>query len=218
MTERIPLNYSGGRVFLLYLSRTIHSATLGADKTYLRSLWQKICGDNDQRAFEALFELLHGRLLHFCMAYVHSREAAEEIVGDVFLKLWMNRTSGGEITHLETYLFTAVRHQSLNYLRKFSTYRVVHTTDTHEALMVDSASPVAATELKELLFRLNQAVDALPAERQRVFRLVKEEGFSCRQVADILELSPRTVETQLFKAIKQLRSVLLPYVTVNREA
>lgn len=146
------------------------------------------------------------------MAYVHNREPAEEIVGDVFLKLWMNRAATGEISHVETYLFTAVRHQSLNYLRKFSTYRVVHTNDTQEAQVVDSANPVAATELKELLFWLNQAVEALPRERQRIFRLVKEEGFTCRQVANILELSPRTVETQLFKAVKQLRNVLLPYI------
>lgn len=185
---------------------------MSADKTYLRSLWLKICSDNDQRAFQALFELMHGRLLHFCMAYVHNREPAEEIVGDVFLKLWMNRAATGEISHVETYLFTAVRHQSLNYLRKFSTYRVVHTNDTQEAQVVDSANPVAATELKELLFWLNQAVEALPRERQRIFRLVKEEGFTCRQVANILELSPRTVETQLFKAVKQLRNVLLPYI------
>ena len=74
--------------------------------------------------------------------------------------------------------------------------------------MVDTASPADATEWKELLFKLQQAVDALPPERKRIFKLVKEEGFTCKQVAEILQLSPRTVETQLFKAVKQLRITL----------
>lgn len=185
---------------------------MNANKTYLSALWQSIYVNDDQRAFETLFGLLHSRLLHFCIAYVHSREPAEEIVGDVFMKLWLNRAATGEITHVETYLYTAVRHRSLNYLRQYSTYRVVLTDDTAGSQVMDSANPVAATEWKELLFRLNQAVEALPKKRQRIFRLVKEEGFTCRQVADILELSPRTVETQLFKAMKQLRNVLQPYI------
>ncbi|GAA0560369.1 RNA polymerase sigma-70 factor [Chitinophaga japonensis] len=178
------------------------------DKTYLHALWQKVCHHNDQQAFQSLFELLYLRLVNFCIAYVHSREAAEETVGDVFLKLWINRAATGEIAHVETYLFTAVRHQSLNYLRKFSTYHVISTAQTQEIQVVDTASPADATEWKELLFRLHQAVDALPPERRRIFRLVKEEGFTCKEVAGILQLSPRTVETQLFKAVKQLRGVL----------
>ncbi|HEY0612203.1 MAG TPA: RNA polymerase sigma-70 factor [Chitinophaga sp.] len=178
------------------------------DKTYLYALWQKVCTDNDQQAFQALFELLYLRLVNFSIAYVHNREPAEEIVGDVFLKLWMNRAATGEITHVETYLFTAVRHQSLNYLRKFSTYHVISADQTQEIHMVDTASPADATEWKELMFKLQQAVDALPPERKRIFKLVKEEGFTCKQVAEILQLSPRTVETQLFKAVKQLRITL----------
>ena len=67
------------------------------DKTYLYTLWQKVCTNNDQQAFQSLFELLYLRLVNFSMAYVHSREPAEEIVGDVFLKLWMNRVSTGEM-------------------------------------------------------------------------------------------------------------------------
>jgi len=181
---------------------------LSTDKTYLYALWQKVCTNSDQQAFQALFELLYLRLVNFSIAYVHSREPAEEIVGDVFLKLWMNRAATGEITHVETYLFTAVRHQSLNYLRKFSTYHVISTDQTQEIHMVDTASPADATEWKELQFKLQQAVDALPPERKRIFKLVKEEGFTCKQVAEILQLSPRTVETQLFKAVKQLRITL----------
>ncbi len=178
------------------------------DKTYLYSLWQKVCANSDQQAFQTLFELLYLRLVHFCIEYVHNREPAEEIVGDVFLKLWLQRAGTGEISHVEAYLFTAVRHQSLNYLRKFSTYHVISTDEAREIQVVDMASPAEATEWKEMLFKLQQAVDALPPERKRIFKLVKEEGFTCKQVAGILQLSPRTVETQLFKAIKQLRAVL----------
>lgn len=186
------------------------------DNAYLVSLWERIPGSGGQQAFQELFELYYARLVHFSREYVAHREAAEEVVSDVFLRIWAHRKTQAPVSFPETYLYTAVRNQSLNYLRQFSTMRVVHLPDLEQTGICDTATPAAATEWKELLFRLDQAVDALPPERRRIFKLMKEEGFKAREVADILGISVRTVETHLYKAVKQLQGVIMPYLADKR--
>lgn len=188
------------------------------DKAYLNTLWQRITQENDQRSFEELFHLCYQRLVRFAVEYVHSHESAEEIVSDIFLKLWAGRDTYGDVLHIEKYLFTAVRNQSLNYLRKFSAYRVV-TTDSPEQLNIAySHDPYKASEWKELLAKLDEAVEMLPPRRRKIFRLVREEGFKPREVAEIMNLSHRTVETQLFKAVKTLHVVLQPYLSSRQKS
>ena len=186
------------------------------DNAFVLSLWERIPGSGGQQAFRELFELYYARLVHFSKEYVEHKEAAEEVVSDVFLKIWNKRKTNPPVTHPETYLYTAVRNQSLNYLRQFSTMRVVHLPDLEQTQICDPVTPAAATEWKELLFRLDQAVDALPPERRRIFKLMKEEGFKAKEVADILGISVRTVETHLYKAVKQLQVVILPYLSDKR--
>jgi RNA polymerase sigma-70 factor (family 1) len=185
-----------------------------ADKMHLSTLWQNICQQDDQKSFEALFHLCYQRLVRFSMEYVHSHQVAEEIVSDLFLKLWTGRQSFREVVHIEKYLFTAIRNQSLNHMRKYSAYRVISTEDSGEEHgIIHSFDPSHATEWKELLARLDEAIEMLPPGRRQIFRLIKEEGFKPREVAEILNLSHRTVETQLFKAVKQLHITLQPYLT-----
>lgn len=186
------------------------------DKTHLSTLWQNVCLDDDQKAFETLFHLCYQRLVRFAIDYVHSHQVAEEIVSDLFLKLWTGRQSFREIVHIEKYLFTAIRNQSLNHMRKYSAYRVISTEDSEELNIIHSFDPSQATEWRELLARLDEAVEMLPPGRRQIFRLIKEEGFKPREVAEILNLSHRTVETQLFKAVKQLHVTLQPYLTQQR--
>lgn len=188
------------------------------DKTYLNTLWQRISQENDQRSFEELFNGCYQRLVRFAVEYVHSHESAEEIVSDIFLKLWAGRDTYKDVLHIEKYLFTAVRNQSLNYLRKFSTFRVVTTDNPEQLNIAYSHDPYKASEWKELLAKLDEAVEMLPPRRRKIFRLIREEGFKPREVAEIMNLSHRTVETQLFKAVKTLHVVLQPYLSSQQRS
>lgn len=187
------------------------------DKTGLNILWQKVSQENDQRSFEELFHLCYQGLVRFAEGYVNSHESAEEIVSDIFLKLWAGREAYQDILHIEKYLFTAVRNQSLNYLRKFSGYRLVTTDSPEQLRIVSSHDPYKASEWKELLARLDEAVEMLPPRRRKIFRLIREEGFKPKEVAGIMNLSHRTVETQLFNAVKTLHAVLQPYLTARQK-
>ena len=167
---------------------------------------------SNQKAFEDLYRMFFPRLYNFAMLYVHKKEAAEEIVNDIMVKIWEKRITVCIIENLETYLFTAVRNHSLNYLQKYSHYHIAIEPETGLAEVISMNDPEKELEWKEISFKLNMAVEQLPEQCRTVFRLIKEEGFKYKQVAEILSISPRTVETQLFRAIKKLSAVVSIYL------
>ena len=166
---------------------------------------------SNQKAFEDLYRLFFPRLYNFAMLYLHRKEAAEEIVNDVMVKIWEKRSTIFTIQNLETYLFVAVRNHSLNHLQKYSYYHVNIEPETGLAEVVSVNDPSKDLEWKEISLKLSLAIERLPKQCRTVFKLIKEEGFKYKQVAEILNISPRTVETQLFRAIKKLDSVVSMY-------
>jgi RNA polymerase sigma-70 factor (family 1) len=182
------------------------------DPEYLRGLLEQIARD-DQKAFGVLFQMFYKRLLGFAFQYVRTTEVAEEIVSDVFIKLWSKRSELSKIEHPEAYLFIAVKNGSLNYLEKYSLYQVVQLPDNDRSELINLDNPQKELEWKELLYKMDEAVSTLPGECQRVFRLSREEGFKTKEVAAILNVSPRTVETQLYRAIKKIDSMLSSYLS-----
>jgi len=182
------------------------------------NLWKRISIHDDDKAFESLFYLLNTQLIRFCMMYIHQTEAAEEIVSDVFVKCWLNRKSLLDIQNLDTYLFVAVKNQSLNYLKKYSHIHLVQIEDTNELKFVNTFNPQEELEKKELIFKIEQSIEALPQQCRIIFRLIKEDGLKYKEVAEILDISPRTVQTQLFRAVKKLSVSLSDYLILFRSA
>jgi RNA polymerase sigma-70 factor (family 1) len=138
------------------------------------------------------------------MMYIHQREEAEEIVTDVFVKTWINRNNLQHIQRPDTYLFVAVKNQSLNYLKKYSSIHVVPVEDSDDVNLIDTSNPQLQLEKKELHFFLDQSINALPQQCRIIFRLIKEDGLKYKEVAEILNISPRTVQTQLVRAMHKL--------------
>jgi RNA polymerase sigma-70 factor (ECF subfamily) len=182
------------------------------------NLWELICNNDDEKAFELFFHLLNNSLIKFCILYVNQREIAEEIVGDVFVKCWLNRKNLTEIQNPETYLFVAVKNQSLNHIKKYSSIHLVQIEETNSVEFVNTYNPQKEIENKELIFRMDKAIGMLPQQCRIVFRLIKEDGMKYKEVAEILNISPRTVQTQLFRAIKKLSVVLSNYNKLNHPA
>lgn len=174
--------------------------------------WQaKISREDDEQAFACLFRHFYDRLLHFCIQYVHVREAAEEIVSDVFVKLWHRRSELDKVVNLQVYLFVAVKNHSLNYLEQYSHMRIVPIHETGMANLSNSTDLERDLEWKELRFKMDQIVASLPEQCRRIFKLIKEDGFRYKEVAEILNISPRTVETQLFRAMRRLNDGLMRF-------
>jgi len=181
---------------------------LKISKTDTSGLWKQVCFDDDIKAFELLFHTLNTRLIKFCIFYIRQKEAAEEIVSDVFIKCWESRKNLTEVANLETYLFVAVKNQSFNYLKKFSSIHLVQIEASDEVEFVNTFDPEKELERKELHFLLDKAIASLPQQACIIFRLIKEDGMKYKEVAEILNISPRTVQTQLFRAVKKLSIIL----------
>lgn len=185
------------------------------DSVYLQQLQQQIAR-GDQRSFEDLYRLFYARLFNFALLYVHKREIVEEVVNDVMINIWNKQQTLQQVQNLETYIFAAVRNRSLNYMSTYSAWHVMPDDTQEQGAIINFNDPEKELEWKEINFRLNQAIDQLPEQCRTVFKLIKEEGFRYKQVAEILNISPRTVETQLFRAIKKLDKVIEVYLG-NRE-
>jgi len=167
--------------------------------------------EDDLKSFEILYYHLFNKLIRFCVFYVGRKEVAEEIVADIFVRCWENRKAETIILNLETYLFTAVRNQSLKYIKKNAAVHLVEIEPANEFYFMDALNPEKVLENKELHHKLDQAIDKLPEQARIIFKLIKENGMKYKEVAEILNISPRTVQTQLFRAIDKLRISLKAY-------
>ena len=167
---------------------------------------------NNQRAFKDLYCLCFSRLFNFAILYVHKREIAEELVNDVMVKVWNNRQTITNIQNFETYLFVAVRNHSLNYLSTYSNLHITVEPEGKQAKVINLNDPQKELEWKEISFQLDKTVDNLPSQCRTIFKLIREEGLRYKQVAEILNISPRTVETQLFRTVKKLDKVIQIYL------
>ena len=188
---------------------------LKEEKIHIAALLKNVYQNEDQNSFETLFKIFYQRLLNFCTYYIKHKESAEEIVSDIFVNLWVKRKDLGHIKNLEIYLFISVKNQSLNYIKQFSNYRVTCLEDNDIHTLVNTHDPEKELEMRELIFKMNEAVDTLSPQCKIVFNLIKEEGLKYKEVAKILNRAPRTVETQLVRAMKKLDGILSPYLNTS---
>lgn len=185
------------------------------DKQYLNELWGLVCRDHDEVSFKQLFKYFFLRLVKFSMIFVQSEEEAEEAVSDVFVKLWNYKDPGNKIEDIGSYLYTATKNQSINSYKKDSLHHLVEVIDTHKDSVIEYNDPERDMEWKEIHSHLEQAINALPTQCQAVFRLIREDGFRYKEAAAILNISPRTVETQLERAVCKLSASLSDYMCLN---
>lgn len=179
----------------------------------MQTLLHRIQFENDEAAFKQLYEENVFKLFQFAYAFIQNRQLAEEIVNDVFLKLWQKRTGLDSIKNINVYLYVAVKNTAANYLRQQASKKNIdhdRFVVTHFYLSPDPEQTLITNELKKMI---EFSIDQLPPKCKLIFKLVKEDGLSCTEVAEILEISYKTVTTQLTIALKKLEQLLKPALT-----
>jgi RNA polymerase sigma-70 factor (family 1) len=163
---------------------------------------------DDQAAYKTLFESYYDRLHRLAFLITRSKELSEEIVSDVLIALWRNRSHALDIANLRVYLYIATRNTAMNYQKKLQKKAIVRLDDLDVDLADPYANPEQAFVTKEMDARIRAAIDALPPRCKMVFKLVKEDGLSYKEAAEVLGLSVGTVDNQLVIAIKKIASAL----------
>jgi RNA polymerase sigma-70 factor (ECF subfamily) len=179
------------------------------------SLLHRIQFDNDETAFRQFYTDHVFRLFQFAFTFVQSREQAEEIVNDVFLKLWQKREKLDRIDNISVYLYVAVKNTAANYLRQIKGKDTVDLEKQAVHHFYLSPDPEQLLVTDELRKRIEASIDGLPARCKLIFKLVKEDGLSAAEVAAILDISYKTVTTQLSIALKKLEEALRPSLPKN---
>ena len=159
---------------------------------------------HDGKAYEVLFCEYHPRLLQFAHSISHSREAAEEIVSDVFIKIWNKRQSLPEIENLHFYLYVSTKNQAINYLARQNREKTFSPDEVVVELRSIYYDPEQLLITAEMLRLLQHAISQLPPRCQLIFKLVKEDGLKYREVAELIGVSIKTVENQMTIALRKI--------------
>lgn len=155
----------------------------------------------DKGAFTKLFYMFHQELGEFILKLTKSKPIAEEVVQEVFIKVWTHREALSGVKSFRAYLFTVARNHAFNVLRDetrktfliedFERYPLVDTDDT-------------AVEKEALYAIVEKAVALLPPQQQKVWKLNKEEGLPYQKIAEQLKLSPLTVKRHISLAMASI--------------
>lgn len=162
-------------------------------------------GDNE--AFKTLFEMFYPKVKIFLVKFLKEENTAEDISQDIFVKIWTYREALPDIRSFNTYLYRMTRNAALNHLRGNHSK-----IDISKMSVLDDKDIEAEyqTKEKELLIRLT--VEHMPPQRQRIFKMSREQGLSNDDIALKLGISKKTVENNITLALKDLRDVILAFL------
>jgi RNA polymerase sigma-70 factor (ECF subfamily) len=161
----------------------------------------------DEKAFRIIFEQHWDRIYSVAFMFSKSSPFAEELVQDIFVKIWRNRSVLPTINQFDGYLFTVARNEILNQLRRKIQEEPL-SAHLSEYFRETSALPSEGLMLKETIETIRKVVETLPPQQQMVFRLSREQGLSHEEIARKMQISSLTVKSHLTKALRTLRTFL----------
>jgi RNA polymerase sigma-70 factor (family 1) len=183
------------------------------DPNHIRSLQERIALYEDMQAYHELYNLFFHNLHRFCFSFVKSSEAAEEIVSDVFIKLWQIRNKLPDIANLKVYLYQIAKNCCLNYLTRHFKNPVASLDEMDLDTVICLDNPEELCISSDLIKTIQQTIRQLPPQCRLIFQMVKEDGMRYKEVADILQVSVLTVRNQVAIATQKLAATLPPYIS-----
>jgi RNA polymerase sigma-70 factor (family 1) len=170
----------------------------------LNKLLNRIALYDDAIAYKELFLLYHSKLVQFSSSITHSKESAEEVVSDVFLKIWNGRTTLTRIENFHLYIYVSTKNLSINSLLKQKRTESFSLDDTVIEFKSICPNPEQLMITAEMHKRLYYAINELPPKCRLIFKLIKEDGLKYREVAELLNLSLKTIENQMTIALRKI--------------
>ena len=160
----------------------------------------------DPKAFDLLFRTYYSKIERFLAGFLDTKEEAEDLAQDVFVKLWQNRSAIIYVENLNAYLYRMAKNLLYDYIEK---------SQKLSFSQVATTSDIPAMEtLEELIFanELNQlielTIEKMPAQRKTIFMMSRKEGINNEEIAQCLNISKRTVETHISAALADIRKAL----------
>lgn len=190
----------------------MNTTNLNSEQNAAESVWTREIAEGSTESFEKLFNFYCQLLINFSRRYVLDKQAAENIVQDIFVKVWTNRASLDPDKSIKSYLYTSVKNESLKYLRHLDVER----RSADKLVSSDSLgnNPENQLDHSELENKINDAIAGLPEKCREIFSMNRFDNLKYTEIAEILNISVKTVETQMGRALKKLREALKPFLIV----
>jgi RNA polymerase sigma-70 factor (family 1) len=169
----------------------------------IKDLLNNIALNNDRASFKRLYVFYYGKLFSLAKSFVKFDELAEEITNDVFLNLWIKRAGLTEINNFTFYCYTAIKNKSLTCISKGQANNI-NIDQLHLDIADTSATGEDKVACADLTKIINHSLGKLSEPCRIVFKLVKEDGLKYREVAELLDISVKTVEYHIGNALKTL--------------
>jgi RNA polymerase sigma-70 factor, ECF subfamily len=166
----------------------------------------ELINQSDKNAFNELFGHYFKRLCRFAYVILKCEQSAEEVVQEVFIKLWENRKKLTIAINIDSYLFVAVKNTSMNLL-KLNQTRMNY--ESNPDLVNDSSS--STFDSATFIRHLEKAIEKLPEQCRMIYHLKNFEGLSYSEIAEYLDISEKTVENQVSLALGKLRELLFQH-------
>jgi RNA polymerase sigma-70 factor (family 1) len=166
----------------------------------------------DEEAFKILFENNVQRLVNFVFAIVKSKDISQDIVDEVFIRLWKTRENAVNIRNIKVYLYIAAKNAALNYISRKAFEQITEPLTDIDITINSEQIPDKQMITAELFNKIHEAVNSLPPRCKIIFKLVREDGLTYKEVSDILNISENTVDAQMVIAAKRIREKIKLYV------
>ena len=174
----------------------------------LKEIQRRIAVYDDDRAYKELFFLFYKPLTQFAFSFVKSKEMSEEIVSDVFINIWKGRKHLEEIENLKTYLFISTKNISLKYLLKQHKQVAIAIDGLNIELESKDIHPEQLMITADMVNKITEAVNQLPPRCKIIYKFIKEDGLRYKEVAAILDISVKTIDSQLAIALKKIGAAI----------
>jgi RNA polymerase sigma-70 factor (ECF subfamily) len=161
----------------------------------------------DPDMFTEIFSVYYRDMVLFAYGIIHEREESEEIVQDVFVRLWEDHEKLDISVSLKSYLLKSIQNKCIDWLRhkKVMSHHNAYVAENSLLFETDTENYVLYSELEDLI---EKAIDSLPEDIRQTFELSRFDGFKYHEIAEKLDVSVRTIEVRISKALKLLRDSL----------
>lgn len=179
------------------------------DELQLQYWVERVALFDDETAYEKLFFHYNESLYNLAYSFVKNEEIAEEIVSDTFINLWRNRSRLLEIENLKVYLYVSVKNLSIKHLTRNKQVEDFSLSSLlFENISGTSRTPEELFVSKEVLKYISDAVENLPPKCKLIFKLVREDGLKYKEIAQVLNISVKTIDAQMAIAAKKITQSL----------
>jgi len=181
---------------------------LSVNPSYHHDLYQQVAAGNES-AFRELFELYVPRLQAMITRITHSATVADDLVQEVFLKIWVARDQLSSLQQPAAWIMKIGFHLAVNYTRRQALWqRAVQEERYKQESILNNTSGNEQVDFQQLLQLVNTAVSSLPAKQRAIYRMSREKGMTITEIATELDLAVSTVKNLLVMALKAIRAVL----------